>query len=181
MTDDDRDDIDLTPVGDVAARYSDPELQRLAIDIERRTAHRIMQSMAGKPLADADRERIEDRLDRLHDNHRVLHDVVNVQQRTIGEHVMLDTQRHLRIDEFIAESKEARKSSTASKWSLIVGVVTALGAAGVAVYQSAIEKGDLGATIRALTERLQEHEQRLDVIEWRRRFTPDQPAPSPGE
>lgn len=182
---DDSDDIDLTPVGDVAARYSDPELRRLAVDIERRTAHRIMQSMAGKPLTDADRERIEDRMNRLHDNHRALHDVVNVQQRTIGEHITQCTERNKRTDEHITEAKEHRKAGAAGRWSLIVGVVTALGAAGVAFYQSAITKGDDNATLRQLVEQAREHDRDINQIRAqlfralvRNPFMPDDPAPS---
>jgi hypothetical protein len=136
-------------------------------------------------MTDADRERIEDRLDRLHDNHRQLHDVVNVQQRTIGEHIASCVERNRRTDEHLTEAREHRKAGAAGRWSLIVGVVTALGAAGVSFYQSAIAKGDDNATLRQLVEQAREHDRDIELIRAqlfralvRNPFMPDDPAPS---
>ena len=178
-------DPDWTPVGEVAARYESPESQRLILEVERRLAHYAMRLSAQSPLGESDRSRIESVLERQHDKHNELRDVVELLVKGQGEHTILDNERHKRLDEFVAESKADRKSSAAGRWSLIVGVVTALGAASVAFYNSTIAKGEENATLRQLVDQSREHDRDIEQIRAqlfrafvRNPFMPDDPAPS---
>jgi len=80
----DRDPADLTPVGDVAARYS-PELAGLLVEIERRLSYRVQQVTARAPLGDADRERLEGEIAALRQR---LHDVERVSADAMGGHAL---------------------------------------------------------------------------------------------
>ena len=183
LDDDAPDPSNLTPVGTFADRYNDPDIRRLAIDLDRRQAHRTMQAMAKRPLGEGDRDRIESVLERQHDKHNELRDVVELLVKGQGEHTILDNERHKRLDEFVSESKADRKSSAAGRWSLIVGVVTALGAASVAFYNSTIAKGEENATLRQLVDQSREHDRDIEQIRAqlfrafvRNPFMPDDPA-----
>ena len=189
LDDDAPDPSDLTPVGTFADRYNDPDIRRLAIDLDRRQAHRTMQAMAGKPLGDADRERIEGDIDRLHKKTSELQARNALYDKQIGEHHEADKHQFRRIDERLDEigkRDEKRERQDAKSKTARVAAVGTIGAAlitaAIAYYKVAIEKGEENATQRAVVDKVRELDAELDEVRallWRlfpSPFTPGGPA-----
>ena len=185
LDDDAPDPSDLTPVGTFADRYNDPDIRRLAIDLDRRQAHRTMQTLAGKPLGDADRERIEDDIDRLHKKTSELQRRNALYDKQIGEHHEADKHQFRRIDEKLGEiekrDEKREKQDGKIRTAIIGGAISLVITAGTAVgalLKSARGEGDEDATIRALVDKSRELDAELTEIRtllWRR-FVPFPPA-----
>lgn len=183
------DEADLTPVGTFANRYNDPEVRRLAIDLDRRNAYRVMQSMARAPLAETDRDRIEGEIERLrrrqHDVERQAADAL----KATALHSVEDRGAFKRIDDVLADidkREEKREKQDAKSRTARIAAAGTIGAAlitaAIAYYKVAIEKGEENATQRAVVERVRELDAELDEVRallWRlftSPFTPGRPA-----
>jgi hypothetical protein len=199
----DRDPADLTPVGDVAARYS-PELAGLLVEIERRLSYRVQQVTARAPLGDADRERLEGEIATLR---RRLHDVERIAADAMGGHALHgqhDRSEFARVDARINalvgdiadvaqwQRDRAAKDEKAAdgRWKLYTAAASGLIAALVPAILALIAATRAGAlkdaALTTIVEDQRDHEERLRALErsttWRARtHSPpvDVPAPTP--